>query len=87
MEVATGGKRGNDKLLGYSVSATLRLLGEKGVKTEHAMAIMQARGIACNKVTVSTLLSDGRSGKYGASAKLTIDQFNELFTSAKDPTA
>lgn len=83
--VRTGGKRGVDSLFGYSASAVLRAMGAKGVKTDHAMAIMQARGVTSNKVTVGTLLSDGRSGKYGSPAPLTNEQFKELVSAAQEP--
>ena len=79
------GRCGDDRLFGYSVSAVIHLLGEKGVKTPHATAIMQARGIDWKQSSIGTILSDGRTGKYGKSAPLTMGQFNELLTSAPDP--
>ena len=73
------------KIFGFSISSVLNRLGKEGVTTAHAKAIMVAQGKTVKDSSVSTGISDGRSGKYGKPAELTGAQVKELRASAKDP--
>jgi hypothetical protein len=72
-------------VLGHSASSALRWMGSQGWTLEEATSAVAAlgQGGQVAPATISTGLSDGRSGKWGKPADVTAAQAKELKAAAK----
>lgn len=83
-KASTGRKNGLGDIMGHSVCAVVRALGQAGVGIKHAEAILATKGITMPPASLSVQLGFGRSGKREPAA-LTKEQLKELRALAPDP--
>jgi hypothetical protein len=82
------GKRGDDKLFGFSVSATIRKLKQEGCSNARVAAILTARGVLgrdTKPIKSASIASIDPKHKPDTAAKLTGAQVKELTGLADEP--
>jgi uncharacterized OsmC-like protein len=72
-------------VFGHSATSVMRALGAAGCSNARIGAILEAKGVAAKKSTVTIQGGRGRSGRGGAPAELSKAELKELMDLAAEP--